>query len=106
VTYNPNKKYLWVRSGTNESLVIVTDPFALFRGNQFDEVNDKLYIIGDEVKMQVTFVPIRKETPHVTREMYGDQTRLQIRFNAEDSRWDATKPPDRNEWDAQDQRDD
>ena len=47
-------RYLWIRPNCVESpMLIIDDPVPIFRGNQFDESVDKLYQIGNEVKMKV-----------------------------------------------------
>jgi hypothetical protein len=52
-------RYLWIRPNSVESpMVLVDDPVAIFRGNQFDESVDKLYQIGNEVKMKVVVEPV------------------------------------------------
>lgn len=60
MTINPNKtQYLWIRPNSVESpMTIIDDPVELFRGNQFDESVDKLYQIGNEVKMKVIVEPV------------------------------------------------
>ena len=56
-TYRP--KYLWIRPNSIESpMLLVDDPVSLYRGNQFDETIDKLYQIGNEVKMKVIVEPV------------------------------------------------
>lgn len=57
---NINKpRYLWIRPNSVESpMVIIDDPAAIFRGSQFDENVDKLYQIGNEVKMKVVVEPV------------------------------------------------
>lgn len=52
------KKYLWIRN--NNEMFLIDDPVKLFRGTQFDEVNDKLYEVGSEVKMKVVLEPVTK----------------------------------------------
>jgi hypothetical protein len=52
-------RYLWIRPNNVESpMVLIDDPVAIFRGNQFDESVDKLYQIGNEVKMKVVVEPV------------------------------------------------
>jgi hypothetical protein len=52
-------RYLWIRPNSIESpMVLVDDPVSLYRGNQFDETIDKLYQIGNEVKMKVIVEPV------------------------------------------------
>jgi hypothetical protein len=52
-------RYLWIRPNSVESpMVLIDDPVAIFRGNQFDESVDKLYQIGNEVKIKVVIEPI------------------------------------------------
>jgi hypothetical protein len=52
-------RYLWIRPNSVESpMVLIDDPVAIFRGNQFDESVDKLYQIGNEVKMKVVVEPV------------------------------------------------
>jgi hypothetical protein len=57
---NTNRpRYLWIRPNSVETpLVLIDDPVAIFRGNQFDESVDKLYQIGNEVKMKVVVEPV------------------------------------------------
>lgn len=60
VETNMNKpRYLWIRPNNVESpMVLVDDPVSIFRGNQFDESVDKLYALGNEVKMKVVVEPV------------------------------------------------
>jgi len=52
-------RYLWIRPNSVEStMVLIDDPVTIFRGNQFDESTDKLYQIGNEVKMKVVVEPV------------------------------------------------
>jgi len=52
-------RYLWIRPNSVESpMLLIDDPVAIFRGNQFDESVDKLYQIGNEVKMKVVVEPV------------------------------------------------
>jgi hypothetical protein len=39
-------------------MVLIDDPVAIFRGNQFDESVDRLYQVGNEVKMKVVVEPV------------------------------------------------
>ena len=55
--YKP--RYLWIRPNSAESpMALIDDPVAIFRGSQFDESVDKLYQIGNEVKMKVVVEPV------------------------------------------------
>ena len=57
IDYKP--RYLWIRPNSAEApMLLVDDPVAIFRGNQFDESVDKLYQIGNEVKMKVVVEPV------------------------------------------------
>lgn len=59
MTMKTKARYLWVRPNSVESpLVFVDDPMELFRGSQFDESVDKLYLIGNEVKFKVSLEPV------------------------------------------------
>jgi hypothetical protein len=52
-------RYLWIRPNSVESpMILIDDPVAIFRGNQFDESVDKLYQLGNEVKMKVVVEPV------------------------------------------------
>lgn len=52
-------RYLWIRPNSIESpMLIIDDPKELFRGSKFDESVDKLYQIGNEVKMKVVVEPV------------------------------------------------
>jgi len=67
-----SKKYLWIRN--NNEMFLIDDPVKLFRGNQFDEVNDKLYELGSEVKMKVVLEPVSKyrgEFPNIEDNKLG-----------------------------------
>jgi hypothetical protein len=53
------KQYLWIRPNSVETpMLIIDDPVSIFRSAQFDESVDKLYQIGNEVKMKVVVEPV------------------------------------------------
>jgi hypothetical protein len=53
------QRYLWIRPNSAETpMVLIDDPVSLFRGSAFDESVDKLYQIGNEVKMKVVVEPV------------------------------------------------
>ena len=55
--YKP--RYLWIRPNSAEaSMLLIDDPVEIFRGNQFDESVDKLYQIGNEVRLKVVVEPV------------------------------------------------
>lgn len=51
------QKYLWIRNGT-EILGIIDDPISLFRNSSYNDQTDKLFVIGNEVKLNVSFSPV------------------------------------------------
>jgi hypothetical protein len=46
------KQYLWVKSG--KAPTFVTDITELYRHHDFDTLNDKIYEVGQEVRLKVT----------------------------------------------------
>lgn len=54
-----NQKYLWVKGNFDEAfnLKIIDDPMDLFKSGQFNEKEDKLYMLGSEAQLQVSIVP-------------------------------------------------
>ena len=58
-TMKTEKQYLWIRPNSVETpMLIIDDPVSIFRSAQFDESVDKLYQIGNEVKMKVVVEPV------------------------------------------------
>jgi hypothetical protein len=50
-------RYLWVIGKTLETKII-DDPIAIFRDGSFDENSDRIYQIGQEVKIEVVVRPV------------------------------------------------
>jgi hypothetical protein len=50
-------RYLWVIGKTHEKKII-DDPIAIFRDGSFDENSDRIYQIGQEVKIDVVVRPV------------------------------------------------
>jgi len=66
-------KYLWVKetgTGTGQTLHIIEDPIKLFKDGMFNENKDRLYQIGNEMKLSVSLTPV----PSVRNEIGVDDT--------------------------------
>lgn len=64
MTMKTEKQYLWVKQ--DRAPVFVTDLVALYKDRDFDPVEDKIYEIGPEVKLEMNVKVI--PTKPVTRE--------------------------------------
>jgi hypothetical protein len=57
--YGNKTRYLWVRPNSIENpMLIVNNLEDIYRGSQFEQGVDKLYILGEEVKMVVSVEPV------------------------------------------------
>jgi hypothetical protein len=64
-------KYLWVKeTGTGQTLHIIEDPIKLFKDGMFNDNKDRLYQIGNEMKLSVSLVSV----PTVRNEIGVDDT--------------------------------
>ena len=63
-TMKTEKQYLWVKA--DRAPVFVTDLVALYKDRDFDPVEDKIYELGPEVKLELN-VKVTPTKP-VTRE--------------------------------------
>ena len=63
-TMKTQKQYLWVKQ--DRAPMFVTDLIALYKDRDFDPVEDKIYEIGPEVKLEMNVKVI--PTKPVTRE--------------------------------------
>jgi hypothetical protein len=52
------QRYLWIRNG--HDMIIVDDLKELLTGNRYDEENDKIYVLGEQVKIEVSIKPVTK----------------------------------------------
>jgi hypothetical protein len=65
-----NTRYLWIRKTADKDLLTIVDNITeLYRSGKFDDSVDKLYQIGNQVKVKLVVEPI--STYRITNDKFN-----------------------------------